>query len=57
MKSQNFELDGFDTIELENIDLANLNFSCNVLRYFNCLNAEDTGIKCSVSEKITKDVG
>lgn len=57
VKSENFELDHFDTIELENIDLTNLNFSCNVLKYFDCLNTENTGIKCNVLKPVGYDVG
>ena len=51
IKSQNFKLDDFDTIELESIDIANLDFSCNVLRYFNCLNTDNTAIKCNILEE------
>ena len=55
-KIENLKLKDFDRIEIENGDLSNLDYTCNILRYYNCKNIEKTNIKYNVLEKITKDI-
>lgn len=49
------DLEGFNTVKLENIDTKKMAFSCNLLKVYECSNIEFSDIKYNTIKEFTNE--